>query len=197
MAKIKCGKNRIILVVGLVLLLLALIFDLQIYAFIQTLKNPVLDTIFSWLLFFEGDLIFYPFVIALTGAIIITKNKKLILPYIISLCAIGIVVFALKFGVGRYRPNMMSNHSFPSGHAALLFSSIPFFKNKTLQRIWLIVSCVLVFIRLYFGLHYLGDVIAGALIGYFVPLIVLKISMRLAQKQQKNEKKSKKYRRRK
>jgi len=61
--------------------------------------------------------------------------------------------------------------SFPSNHAVFAFAMLPFIPKKWFWP-WLIISSIITFSRVYFGLHYLSDVIAGASIGllsaYFI-----------------------------
>lgn len=174
----KWNKNLTIFCIAIALFLLALIFDSQVVSFIASIKNPCLDTIFLWFLFIERDIIFYPLIILITAIVLFPKERSKIHRYIFSLALVAIFGLALKFIVGRPRPNFSSNHSFPSGHSILLFASLPFFKNKTLRIIWLVLSCLLLIARLWGGLHYLSDIIAGAIIGYYGPIMINKLVSR-------------------
>ena len=171
----KPNKNLIILIIAIVLFIISLFFDSQIFIFIQSMRCPVTDTFFSWLLVIEKDIIFYPLVIFATLIILSIKNKKNILPYVIGLVAAGVLTLVLKVIFARPRPNGLDELSFPSGHATLLMASIPFLNNKIIKIVWIILSCVFLLARLWLGLHYLSDIIAGAIVGYFIPLIIYRL----------------------
>lgn len=170
-------KRLAIFLWAALLLVLSLIFDSQFLILIETLKNPVTNAFFSWLMFLEQELIFYPSVIIATLLLLIlTKRKQKIFPYITGLITVIVLTFLLKAIISRPRPNLSSDDSFPSGHASLLFASLPFFrKTKVLQTIWIIVSCLFVLARVWQGIHYLSDIIAGLILGYCIPVLILHI----------------------
>lgn len=167
-------------------LILALIFDSQFFILIQALKCPATNAFFSWLIFIEKEIIFYPLIIVLTLILLLTKKRKeKILPYFLSLAIVIIITVLLKIIVARPRPNLISNHSFPSGHTSMLFTSLPFFnKIKSLEIVWIVGSSLLMLARIWFNLHYLSDIVGGAIIGYCIPLIINKYL-----EKRKNEKK--------
>jgi undecaprenyl-diphosphatase len=96
------------------------------------------------------------------------------------------VVLAIKFIVRRERPqgewgNIYRNtdpHSFPSGHAARAF--LIAVVAAALAPLWLIIllwiwAPLVSLARVAMGVHYLSDVIAGAVLGVIVGLIGLQI----------------------
>lgn len=65
-----------------------------------------------------------------------------------------------------------SHHSFPSGHATTcfaIFSMLAFYFNKkpTFQLLFLFLAILIAFSRVYLSQHFLQDIIAGSMIGYF------------------------------
>ncbi len=69
----------------------------------------------------------------------------------------------------------VSESSFPSGHAATAFASaIVVFRRETGFLRWsvLVAAILMAFSRLYIGVHYPLDVLAGALIGTLIALLV-------------------------
>ncbi len=94
--------------------------------------------------------------------------------FIISL----VLAFLLKLIVLRPRPsgeilytflNIIS-YSFPSMHAMAAFSILAIL-NKSLPRLkiaWISFALLYSSSRLYLGLHYFSDIVAGALFGYFI-----------------------------
>jgi undecaprenyl-diphosphatase len=66
------------------------------------------------------------------------------------------------------------NPSFPSRHALLLFgiSFCVFFYNEQLAIIFLICSCFVGMARVFCGVHWFRDIIAGAFIGFLSAIAV-------------------------
>ncbi|MHA0856602.1 phosphatase PAP2 family protein [Paenibacillus sp. CMAA1364] len=73
--------------------------------------------------------------------------------------------------------NPLSDHSFPSGHTTASFSTaIPFcIAFPEMMPLFLSLSILVGFSRIYLGLHYPSDVLAGAAIGTSVAAITVAI----------------------
>lgn len=121
-----------------------------------------------------------PTMLAIVIFLFIKKRKDLILSFVFSAAGAEAVVFFLKILFQRPRPFgaavLEKDFSFPSGHADiavvfygyLAYMIIGSVKSK--YKIPLILAALLVigligFSRLYLGVHYLSDVLAGYLIG--------------------------------
>jgi len=87
------------------------------------------------------------------------------------------LTYALKFGVGRTRPNERNNHSFPSGHSSVAFAT------ATMYQMWYgwkgglpayAMATLTAFQRLDDDQHWLSDVLMGAAIGIAVPYMFYK-----------------------
>ena len=104
----------------------------------------------------------------------------------LSLFIAAAVATLLKFVIGRYRPIMYfehglygfhhfstkgSQHSSPSGHAAMAFSGLLAIASCFRKRAWTIFAVILATLiclsRLIITKHYLADVMLGAYIGIF------------------------------
>lgn len=75
--------------------------------------------------------------------------------------------------------NPLSDHSFPSGHTTAAFSlAIPLIAAVPgLFPVFLSLSIIVGFSRIYLGLHYPSDVLAGAIIGTTVATMTVAIWM--------------------
>lgn len=71
--------------------------------------------------------------------------------------------------------------SFPSGHAAFFFalSAVVFTKDKKTGTVFLLLSSLVVLARVAVGVHWLSDVVAGAVIGVLSAWVVLRVSKSL------------------
>jgi undecaprenyl-diphosphatase len=108
------------------------------------------------------------------------------LTILLSIIALAVIVLILKFSIRRRRPEgewgalyrTTDPHSFPSGHAAraaliaVLVIGLGPWWLAVLLCIWMpLVSLA----RVAMGVHYLSDVIAGAVLGAIAGAIILLI----------------------
>lgn len=115
-------------------------------------------------------------------------KKNQVLVFIVGLIIVNLVVYLLKDTIRRPRPTeILTDYSFPSAHAANAFFVASYLsgllarrKNKPsgLRRVK-VTSGVLYFLailvgysRLYLHVHYLSDVIGGAIIGLLVAKVI-------------------------
>jgi undecaprenyl-diphosphatase len=96
----------------------------------------------------------------------------------------ALIVMLIKFSVRRKRPSgewgniyrKTDPHSFPSGHAAraALLATLAVGLGPAWFAVILVVWAPLViFARVAMGLHYLSDVLIGALLGVLIAILVL------------------------
>ncbi|MEJ2267925.1 MAG: phosphatase PAP2 family protein [Nanoarchaeota archaeon] len=185
-------KKKIILF-GLVifsLLILGFCFDLEIIKAISFIRNNFLNEIFLKITMFGSAIVIFVF---LTGLFLVKKkSRKMILPLWFSLGLSAFMVFLLKISIQRIRPFQTGvvsllpvleessyfiwNFSFPSSHAMLSFCALPFLIREfpRFKFFWIFFVVLISFSRIYFGLHFLTDVIAGAVIGYLIGGFILK-----------------------
>ena len=115
----------------------------------------------------------------------VMKNKRLSLFYAVTFSIVCIATFVIKQIVRRARPEHLmiieeTGFSFPSGHTMMTFAFFAlaihfvcvFVKNKALKISLIPVFTTIVllvgFSRIYLGVHYLTDVIAGLMISYVI-----------------------------
>lgn len=106
-----------------------------------------------------------------------------------SLLGSGLMLLAAKFLFGRQRPHLSPNadqlvfspfnlhwheQSFPSGHAQVIFASAFMFSMlfPRLRILFYLIASGLAFTRVMTLQHFLSDVIAGAMVGYFGSIYV-------------------------
>lgn len=168
-------------VISFVLLAISLIFDKQIILLITGLRINFLNTLMIALAYISTELVLFLFV---TIILLISKKYKEIPIAWLSLIISLLITFTLKWIVARPRPFetlqieplfISSNSSFPSGHATAAFSALAIFDFyiKKYKLIWCIFAILILLNRLYIGVHYLSDVIAGSLIGYITASLII------------------------
>lgn len=185
-------KKRIYLgIFILFLVFLSLYFDSEIVKGVSLIRNDFFNDFLLGLTFASSSIIIFFF---LTSLFLWKEHKrKWILPLWFTLGLSALVGFLLKFFVQRPRPfqegivsilpvlekanHLIWNFSFPSFHAMLVFCSIPILSKEfpKFKYIWISFASLVAFSRIYFGLHFLSDVIVGGMIGYLLGTIIIKI----------------------
>lgn len=157
-----------------------------------------LDDIFVWLSRI-GAFGWIFLAVAALAALVLRRPQILLL----TLCAAGaaeLVTTALKYAVDRPRPHfglavppplvaVPSNPSFPSGHAALGFAcavTLAFAAPKLAVPL-IALACAVAYSRLYLGVHYPLDVIAGAALGVAVAIALRVLARSLRRSRQSRQ----------
>lgn len=117
------------------------------------------------------------------------KNRKISIAIMLNLLVIYLMNEVLKMIFGRVRPDTINwlvterGYSFPSGHATvsmayygfliyLIFTNV---RSKRRKRLMIsLLSILILFIgisRIYLGVHYLSDILAGFLFSIFYLII--------------------------
>jgi len=176
---------------GFVLFVLVLIgvyyFDFEIIEAVSSIRNGFLDNFFLIITYLSNEFIIFCF---LTGLFL--WKKKNMLSLWISMGLAVVISFLLKIVVQRKRPfqiNLVSllpvlekashnvwNFSFPSFQTMLVFCCVPIIAKKfpKIKIYWIIFAVLVALSRVYFGLHFASDIIAGGLIGYLIGWIVVR-----------------------
>lgn len=175
-------KKSSYLTAGILLFLLSYGFDRQAGIFFGSMRFPAFDAVLSIVTNF-GVVVFASLVVP--SIILYRKNKKPVYLLWLSFTVSVASAFIIKLIVLRPRPaevftyplTTLINYSFPSMHAMAVFSLLPMLV-KYLPRqkhFWIIFAILVSFSRIYFGFHFLSDVVFGALSGYFIGICLLKL----------------------
>ena len=166
-------KLYFITAISIVILIISFFFDKQILNFIFSLDFGFLKSVLVVLDHWVTNAILF---LVLPTIILFRKRNKLMFLWL-SLVLSFLVATILKILVARERPDLAlipeDSFSFPSRHAAIAFTILPFMFKETKLWYWWIIVIVIGLSRLISGVHYLSDVIAGALIGYYIGYFLL------------------------
>lgn len=165
-------------------------FDSEIVRGVSLLRTGFLNEFFLGLTFVSSEIIIFFF---LTSLFLWQDYKrKWILPLWITLGLSAVISFILKFAIQRARPfqqgivstldvlmensHVIWNFSFPSFQAMLAFCAIPILYREfpRFRYVWILFASLIAFSRIYFGVHFMSDVIAGGLMGYLIGITVVK-----------------------
>lgn len=172
----KVEKRSIIIISFLLLLPLAFILDDSIVNLFTKIRFEPLTHIMSLL----GNVTEWSILLLIVVAIIILTEKKHIPNYLLSfVIAMGITT-GLKYLLMVARPETAAvtetGFSFPSGHATAAFVSLPYLNHlhPKLNYLWFVLVMIIALSRLYIGVHYPSDIIAGAMIGLSSAYVAMK-----------------------
>ena len=168
--------------------------DKQLFLFFNGLNNGVFDFL-MWHI--SGKLIWIPLYIIILYAIIRTFGKRsiiIIVAIVLTIVATDQISVLIKNSVQRLRPTHNpdfeglvhflndyrgGNFGFVSSHAANCFGLATFI-SLLFQRKWVIIAITVWAItvsysRIYLGVHYPADLVAGGLLGIVLALIFYQI----------------------
>ena len=149
---------------------------------LQSFRNIVFDYTSILFAFIFSTIVIAIFAISLFIYFIWKKYKPVFL-VTISIAVQAVILKIIKEVIARPRPDFAltlpmlpySQYSFPSGHTAAAFLiAIVLSKYYPKYKYPLFIIAILTAIsRLYIGLHYLTDIIIGAIIGVIIGIIFL------------------------
>lgn len=178
-------SKKFILVIGILLFLISYKFDAQINSFFKNIESPIFDAVLSIVTNF-GVVIFIALIIP--SITLYKKNKKIVYLLWLTFIVSVVLAFIIKLLILRQRPTEaftypltnIINYSFPSMHSMVVFSLLPLLiKYMPKQKsFWILFAFLVALSRIYFGLHFLSDIVFGALFGYFIGNLLLELHQR-------------------
>ena len=181
-------KKNTFYIIGLILAIISLLIDDKISLFFNSIRNESLNLISFFMSYINTIVIF----VLMTLLLYIIKKKREIILMWIAFFTTGLFSLIIKLIVGRSRPFIslgleklngvdfnfaLWNSSFLSWHSAALFVIYPFLEKKV-RYYWLVFALILAINRVYTGVHYLSDVIAGILLGHATAWLIIYINKR-------------------
>lgn len=164
--------------------------DKQLNTWFFGLRNAVIDRVFVDITVL-GEAVFVLILAGIISALLWHWRKKWqVFALWIVVVGSGVCIQIAKLIFHRARPSgalvMESSASFPSGHATIAIAFYGFLAYLLLREIkkyrilTLVISIIIIlaigFSRLYLGVHYLSDVLAGYLMGAVWLAIGIKIN---------------------
>lgn len=161
------------------------IFDETVRNFTHGYSSPAVTSLMIFFSFLGSPLFLIVLGILIVAAFSYLKHRRAVILFLFTMVGEICLDFSLKTYFGRFRPEaffdypLPLSYSFPSGHA---FGSLCFYgiaawltaermENKRTKIIIGIFSSLLIlligFSRIYLGVHYPSDVIAGFAAGLF------------------------------
>jgi len=184
-------KGVVIWILVIFAIFVSFYFDNLLIKYISFLRNDIVDKFFLFVTIVSSEVVIF---LILTALFLWKDNKRRwILPLWVTFGISAVVSFILKITIQRARPFQLGivpllsslreanfstwSFSFPSSHSMLAFCAVPILSQQypKLKKVWIGIAVLIAFSRLYFGLHFLSDVIAGGLIGYIIGLLVVKL----------------------
>lgn len=194
-------KNKNILLISLIIFFIFIttlvisnkisFIDSSVYNFLISFKNDSLTNFFRFITKFSNVAFLVIFVLVV---LLILRNKDAVF-VIFNLIFLRLLNYVIKVIIRRDRPNILrlikiGEYSFPSGHAMismgvygyLIYLIYKKINNPYIKYLGIIILSLLIILigisRIYLGVHYFSDVVAG----YTLSLIYLIIFIRVRRK---------------
>lgn len=160
-----------------------LAFDERIRALLHDLASPRLTSLMRGASLYGGPAVLIPAALAAAVAFVVKGWRRGALLAVVTLAGAGLLNGLLKFSFARVRPASYFDYplpgspSFPSGHAlyaACVFGGLAVLATARLRSlplqlaIWFIAVSLILLVgvsRIYLGVHYPSDVLAGFSVG--------------------------------
>ncbi len=160
--------------------------DTSAHAFVQSIQSPALTTVMRTITFFGNTSTLTVLTVAVAVWLAARHSRRRLYMFIATMTGGPILNMLLKTHYQRPRPTAFpflthaDGFSFPSGHSMgsmLFFGSLAYvvyftFERDRVWRITAVALCLALVVlvggsRIYLGVHYLSDVVAGFTAGLF------------------------------
>ena len=154
--------------------------DLYLYHWLQGLRNPLGDRLLIVVTEIGDGWLLYSFTALLSLWLFARKRWRAALHWLITVACVGLLTEALKLYTAVQRPPLLDSaqmsYAFPSAHASLsvaVFGFLAVIVARELRSNWhwvpysmaVFMVVAIGFSRLYLGVHWLSDVLAGWSLG--------------------------------
>jgi undecaprenyl-diphosphatase len=166
-------KPSVLFALVIVLLLSSFFLDSLVFDLMPELRLQVLDTLFLFLT--HIGLVIALFII-LPCIMLVSKKQQSEIPFLLTAAAsFSLIGILLKMAVSSQRPSQELftffgpfQGSFPSLHALVVCAMLPLIIRHfpSLRYVFMSMAALISFTRIYFGVHYLSDVVWGAFLGF-------------------------------
>lgn len=160
--------------------LVSLLYDKQIVFLVTQNRISLINGFMTWLT--NPLTAITMFLLMTTLFLWQEKKREWIIPLWLSLAITSLITLLLKIIILRPRPfealtlpliqgvhyaSSIWDTSFPSMHTATLFALVPILDQEfpKLKWFWITLASLIALSRLYIGMHYISDILAGCLIG--------------------------------
>lgn len=154
--------------------------DLYLFHWLQGLRSPLGDRLLIVVTELGDGLLLYSFTALLSLWLLARKHWRAALHWLITVACVGLLTEALKLYTAVERPPLLNSaqmsYAFPSAHASLsvaVFGFLAVIVARELRNNWhwvpysmaVFMVVAIGFSRLYLGVHWLSDVLAGWSLG--------------------------------
>lgn len=162
--------------------------DQYLFTLINTGRNPLFDVIFII------ASVIGPFVAVASAVLFMPrKGRRMLWLYIIALGSDFLLTYFLKYAIMRPRPEGMMllpkemMPSFPSLHSSIAFTWLGFMGGfgKKIYAASSVFAVLVGISRIYLGDHYPSDVIFGAVMGYAISALTIRLGNVRVHRQRK------------
>ena len=171
----------LLLITGIFLIAFSYALDEKLNVLLKNARYPIFDMPLSIITNFAVAMLI---MLLVPCAILYKKNKNAAYMLLSAFVLSVLLSIALKVIVMRHRPmgdltypfTGILGYSFPSMHSMAVFALLPVLvKCLPKQKIfWIAFAFLVAFSRIYFGFHFLSDVVFGAIAGCTIGSFLLK-----------------------